>query len=153
MKTIHLTHTIDLPVRADRAWALIADYPRDPEWRTGVLSMTASPDGEARVGTVTVEELRFGGTTYRNVGEIVAVERGRSLRWRTTEGADADGSRAVEARADGTCRVTLELNVRPTGLERVLSPVLAVMLARNLRQDLARLRALLERDLADAAAA
>lgn len=140
MKTIHIARSTNLPVTADVAWALIADYQRDPEWRTGVLSMTAEPAGPVGVGTITVEELRFGGKSYRNVGEIVAVEPGRTIEWRTIDGADANGRRSVTPSADGTCTVTLELDVRPTGIERLLSPILARMLDRNVRHDLDRLR-------------
>jgi uncharacterized membrane protein len=146
MKQISLSHSVDLPVTPGAAWAVIADYARDPEWRTGVISMTAKPSGAVDVGTVTVEELRFGGKSYSNVGEVVAVETGRMLEWRTTDGADADGRRSVTPRSDGGCRVTLELNVRPTGIERLLAPILTRMLARNLRSDLARLGKTLEGD-------
>jgi hypothetical protein len=140
VKTIHISHSIDLPVAAHDVWNLIADYSRDPEWRTGVQSMTAEPPGLVDVGTVTVELLRFGGKTYRNVGEIVAVDVGRTIRWQTTDGADADGRRTITPHADGTCRLTLELNVRPAGTERLLTPVLTRLLARNLRRDLEHLR-------------
>lgn len=146
MKQIHLTHSVDLSVAPDAAWTVIADYPRDPEWRTGVLSMSAEPSGAVDVGTVTVEQLRFGGKTYCNIGEVVAVETGRTIEWRTTDGVDADGRRSVTPRPDGGCRVTLELNVRPTGVERLLAPILTRMLARNLRNDLTRLRQTLEGD-------
>lgn len=140
MNEIRISETIDLPCRADVAWAIVADYPRDPEWRTGVLTMTAEPPGALRVGTVTVEELRLGGRTYRNVGEVTAVEHGRSLSWRTTDGAHAWGARTVEPLPDGGCRATLELNVRPgNAVERVLRPMFHRMLRRNLRRDLAQL--------------
>jgi uncharacterized membrane protein len=138
-RATRVTHSIDLPVRAEEAWAVIADYPRDTEWRTGVRSMSAEPPGPVAVGTVTVEHLRFGGRTYRNVARVVGVEPGRSIDWCTTDGADARGRRAVAPLTDASCRVTLELDVRPAGVERLLTPILARMLARNLRNDLTRL--------------
>ncbi len=105
----------------------------DPEWRTGVLSMVATPHGAVEVGTRTVEQLRLAGKTWRNDGEVLAVDPGRSFRWRTTEGADAHG---------GRCVVRMELHVEPHGAERLMAPLLRRMLDRNLRGDLERLRAL-----------
>jgi hypothetical protein len=123
-------------------WALIAAYERDPEWRTGVTSMTPDQPGPLAPGSTTVEVMRFGGRTYRNVGEILEVLPGRSVAWRTTAGAEASGRRSVEPGADGSCDVTLELTVRPHGIERLLAPVLSRMLARNLDRDLANLERL-----------
>jgi uncharacterized membrane protein len=143
-KTIRIAHAIDVSASPEAAWAVVADYSRDTEWRTGVRSMTVEPPGSLEEGAVTIEELRFAGKTYRNVGEITALEPGRELRWRTTQGADADGRRRVTARADGRCRISLELTVRPTGADRLFAPVLARMLARNVRRDLERLRQLVE---------
>ena len=143
MSEIRINASIDVAAPAEVVWSLLSDYPRDSEWRTGVLSMTAEPPGPVDVGTVTVEELRLGGQTYRNVGEVIAVDPGRALTWRTTDGADADGRRTVEPLPFGGCRVTLELRVRPTNaIEHLLRPVFARMLRRNLGHDLHRLAAL-----------
>jgi uncharacterized membrane protein len=141
--TIDLSSTIDVDASPDAVWAILADYRRDPGWRTGVVSMTASTPGTAVDGTRTEEVLRFGGRTLRNDGVVTAVEPGRRLEWRTTAGADAAGSRLVEDLGGGRSRVTLELWVTPHGWERLAAPVLGRLLAANLRRDLARLRGLL----------
>jgi uncharacterized protein YndB with AHSA1/START domain len=138
MTTLTASTTIDAPASA--AWAVVADYGRDPEWRAGVETMAPSPSGPVAVGTTTAEVLHLGGRTYRNGGEVTAVEPGRRFTWRTTSGADADGSRTVRALAEGTCEVTLVLDVRPHGLERLLQPVLIPMLRKGLAADLTRLR-------------
>jgi uncharacterized protein YndB with AHSA1/START domain len=148
MPIIQLTASRELPLPASSVWELLARYDRDSEWRSGVVSMTPSPPGKALTGTRTVEEMRFGGRTYRNVGEVVEVVPGRSITWRTIEGADADGCRMVEALAIDRCRVTLELTVRPAGVERLLSPLLGRMLRRNLHADLVQLEQLVSRETA-----
>ena len=140
MTTITITEelTIDRPV--DQVWAVLGDYRRDPDWRTGVITMTidVSPP---RVGAQTVEQLEFGGRTYRNVGELTEVEP-LAISWRTVEGARAQGSRSVRPGDNGGCVARLELVVTPTGVERVLAPVLGRMLRRTTRADLRRLAAL-----------
>lgn len=143
MPTFRATTTIDRPPA--EVWAVVADYDRDPEWRKGVETMAPSTRGPAVVGTTTDEVLHLGGRTYRNRGEVLAVEPGRRLEWRTVRGADANGSRTVTPTADGRSEVELVLGVRTHGLERLLQPVLAPMLRKGLHQDLARLAALLRR--------
>jgi uncharacterized protein YndB with AHSA1/START domain len=132
--TITSEHAIDAP--ADTVWRVIADYARDPEWRTGVISMVPSPTGTVRVGTTTVEHLRLAGREIRTEGEVTDVVEGRWFSWRTTAGAEARGSRTVEALGPDRCRLRLELTVTPHGVERVLAPVLRRMLQRNLGHDL-----------------
>ncbi len=132
METFTTTIAIDAP--ADRVWAVLADYARDPEWRTGVVEMRAEPAGPAAVGTLTHEVLRLGGRTYRNTGEVRRVVPGERIEWRTVEGADANGCRSVRP-TPGGCEVVLELEVRPRGIDRLFTPVLRPMLAKNLRRD------------------
>lgn len=143
-RALDLEATAELAAPAHEAWAVIADYARDPEWRTGVLEMTPRPAGLARVGTTTAETMQLGGRTYRNDGEVVAADDGVSFAWRTTEGAEAWGSRRVEPVGPDHCRVRLQLHVVPHGAERLLAPILRRMLARNLRADLDRLASLLD---------
>lgn len=137
MLSFTATRTLDVP--ADLAWALIADYSRDPDWRRGVLEMTSQPPGPAVAGAVTSEVLRVAGRTYRNVGLVERVLPGRRLEWRTTSGAVAHGSREVRAVGAGRCAVTLELHVEPRGAERLLTPVFRKILAKGLVDDLGRL--------------
>jgi uncharacterized membrane protein len=139
---ISLTRCVTLDAPAPKAWAIVADYGRDPDWRAGVSTMAPAPPGEVSVGTTTAEVIRFGGRTYRNAGEVTAVDRGRRFSWRTTSGTDADGARTVRVLDDDRCEITLELTVRPRGSERLLRPVLSRMLDRGMAADLSRLAAL-----------
>lgn len=144
MKTITLTELADFHASPQAIWDVIADYRRDPEWRTGVISMVPTPAGCVQVGTTTVEDLRLAGKTWRNVGRVTAVTSGQHFSWQTTDGADAHGSRTVESLGPDRSRARLELTVTPHGVERLMAPLLARMLRRNLRRDLARLGALLD---------
>lgn len=144
MNIIQLIHESEVDAPADLVWGVVTDYRRDPEWRDGVLSMTASPAGPVAVGTTTAEELRVAGKVWHNDGEVTAVEPGRRFEWRTTVGAVADGARSVEAIDERRCRVRLELNVTPTGMNRLLAPVFRRLLDRGLAGDVERLRRLVE---------
>lgn len=142
---IDLTTSVDVDVPAVEAWSVLADYAQDAQWRAGVTSMVPEPAGLVVVGTTTREEMTFGGRALRNDGLVTAVEHGRAFSWRTTEGADADGSRQVVPLGDRRCRITLTLRVRPHGFERLLAPLYRRMLGKGLAADAGRLRVLLER--------
>jgi uncharacterized membrane protein len=115
--------------------------------------MAPRPADLVRPGTTTAEELRFGGRTWHNDGIVTDVDPGTWFGWRTVQGADASGSREVVALGPDRCRVRVRMVVRPSGAERLLRPVLARMLRRNLTADLGRLRTLVEAGPAAAEAA
>jgi uncharacterized membrane protein len=144
VSTIELTRTVTVDAPAASAWALVADYRRDVEWRSGVLSMDPTPADLVKVGTTTTERIRAGGRTYVNDGLVTDLDPDRRFSWRTTSGVDADGRRSIEPLDDGRCTIRLELRVRPSGFDRALTPFLRPMLRNSLRKDLDRLRALLE---------
>jgi hypothetical protein len=129
---------------AEHAWAVLADYGRDPEWRRGVVTMAPEPACPVRVGTTTAEVLGVAGRTYRNGGVVTAVEPGIRFTWTTTSGVVADGSRAVEALSPGRCRVRIEQCVHPRAAQRMLVPLLRVLLRRTLAGDVRRLKTLVE---------
>ena len=106
--------------------------------------MVPTPAGPVTEGTVTDERMRFAGRGYHNLGEVVTVGPGLRFSWRTTRGVDADGTREVIPLDPGHCLVRLETRVRVHGAQRLLAPVFAVLLQRNLTGDGRRLRALAE---------
>lgn len=144
MSDITITQSVEIDRPAADAWAVLSDYRRDVDWRAGVVAMAPDHDGPVRPGTVTTEDLRLAGRVWHNVGEVTAVDPGRRLAWRTTEGADARGARAVEPLTPTRCRVQLDLVATPHGPERLFRPLLARMLRKNLAGDVERLRALVE---------
>ncbi|TYB64734.1 hypothetical protein FXF51_19940 [Nonomuraea sp. PA05] len=140
---IELQEAGEIACPAGRVWAIVADYGRDPHWRNGVETMAPRPEGVVRVGTTTAEVMRFAGRTYRNGGEVVQVEPGRSFAWRTTSGIDAEGGRLVEPLGADRCRFTFHVRVTPRATsEKLLEPVLRWLLRRSVRADIRRLAAL-----------
>jgi uncharacterized protein YndB with AHSA1/START domain len=145
MTTLLSLHTeIVIDRRAQEVWDVLADYRNDHLWRHGVTSMVPTPAGPVRVGTTTDEHMRVAGGRYHNLGLVTAVGPGLRFTWRTTSGADADGSRTVTPTAAHACLVRLELNVRLHGAQRLAAPLFRATLRRNLTGDAGRLRTLVE---------
>lgn len=144
MTTITAQAQVEIDRPAPLVWAIVADYTRDPEWRQGVVRMTPTPAGLVQVGTTTAEAMRFAGRMLHNDGEVLTVDPGNRFTWRTTSGAEASGSRSVEALGDDRCRVHLELVVTPKGLEVLMAPVFRRIIRRTLTRDAADLVRLVE---------
>jgi len=124
-------------------FAFAGDYSNDPLWRTGVLHMEYETDGPPAVGARTREAMRSLGRTAVTVGEITDYSSARTA-FRSLSGpVPCDGSREFVASAAGT-RFTYSLTIRPAGFLRVLEPLLRLVLARQVRTDLRRLKHLLE---------
>lgn len=141
---ITMEAAVDVDAPAAEAWAVLADYARDVEWRRGVRSMVPTPSGTVRTGTTTAETMRAAGRTLHNDGVVTGVEQGRRFTWRTTSGVDADGAREVEPLGPDGCRVRVTQRVRPPGPLGLVPGLLRRSLQRGLEADVARLRALVE---------
>lgn len=137
---ITLTRSLAIAAPADAVWEVLADYRRDPTWRTGVVSMEPDTPGLARPGTRVHEVLRLGGKTNHIDSVVDEIVPGARVAWHTTGGADVDGCRLVEPHGGTGCRVTLTMRIRPHGLERLMAPAYRWILGRNLAGDLGRLR-------------
>ncbi|GAA4553833.1 SRPBCC family protein [Pseudonocardia xishanensis] len=136
--TISFSAEAEAPVPAERAWAVLADYSRDAEWRHQVVSMVSTPPGPAEPGQTTAEVMRFAGRTLHNDGEVVTSGPGLRFTWRTTSGVDAEGAREVVPLGADRCRVVLRTRVHPTGAERYYAPLARFVLRHGLRKDLRR---------------
>lgn len=128
---------IDVPAR--RVWDIVADYARDPEWRSDVTEMRSDRAGLVTAGCRAHEVMKVGARTYRNDAVVERVVDGSFLAWRTTSGLEAEGSRAVRPLNGARCEVVLDLHVAPHGVDRLLAPILRPLIARGLRRDLGNL--------------
>ncbi len=137
---LHAEILIDRP--AEAVWEVLADYGNDVLWRQGVTSMVATPAGTVHAGTTTDEHMKVAGGRYHNLGVVTGVGPGLRFTWRTTSGADADGTRTVTPVGAGQSLVRLELNVRLHGAQRLAAPLFRAMLGRTLTADAGRLRTL-----------
>ena len=106
------------------------------DWKT-------SPPAEvgSRVGFVA----RFLGRTLRYTYEFVESVAGQRLVMRTQEGPfPMETTYTWEATPNNSTRMTLRNRGAPTGLSKVMAPIMKPAMRRANRKDLARLRAILE---------
>lgn len=143
MGTVSFEVTRDVAATPAQVWSVLADYARDREWRAGV-EMRQEPPGMAVAGAITHERLRLLGSEMRVVARLEEVEAGRRLTFCTVESdVPVRGERRVEPRGDGS-RVTMRLEMEPTGLWALFAAPLVSMFRRRFARDLDRLASLVE---------
>ena len=132
---------IDRPVPA--VWAVATDLARTPEWRTTVTSVEPPPElasGERFRATT-----RLLGRRWTWALELTAVDHERRFAYRVVEGfTDLEVAYLLEPKGDG-CRFTMTGTSSSRGVvARAVEPLAARALRRQLDQQLANLRRLVE---------
>lgn len=122
----------------------IANYNNDTLWRRGVVKMTQSPADGTGVGTITYEEMEFLGRRYVTIAQITAFEPNQRLAWASIEATSpVSGWREVAAEGSGT-RFTQVVVADLQGFYRWLAPLMVAMFKKQMSQDMARLKQILE---------
>ncbi|MFL1378857.1 MULTISPECIES: SRPBCC family protein [unclassified Nocardiopsis] len=125
------------------AWDFLRVYANDPRWRSGLDEMTQDPPGPVQNGARVREVLRVLGRTVQSLVEVSDVHD-HGFTWRVTRGAIAEGSRSVVPLDADSCRVDIVKHVTLTGSDRLLTPLLTLVIRRTEHQDLHRAKHLLE---------
>jgi len=136
--------TVHIERQAADVFDYVSDVENNPRWRTAVIETRWLDPGPTKPGRRGEQTSKVLGRRYTVMAEVVDWDPPRHVSWATTAGgADVRTQCRVEADGDG-CTLTLESEGRFTGAWRVLTPVAAVMLRRQSKADIERLRAILE---------
>ena len=135
-------------IQIARPRAEVAAYAADPDnapsWYVNIKSVEWKTPASLRVGARLAFVAHFLGKRIAYTYEIVELVPGERLVMRTAEGPfPMETTYTWEATETGT-RMTLRNRGEPSGFSRLAAPVLAMMMRRANRKDLARLKVLLE---------
>ena len=140
---------VETEIVIDRPRDVVAAYASDPDnvtsWYSNIKSVEWRSARPAAVGSRIAFVARFLGRTLAYVYEIRESVPGERFVMRT-----ADGPFAMETtytwrdEAGGRTRMTLRNRGEPSGFSAVAAPLMARAIRRANRQDLARLKAVLE---------
>jgi carbon monoxide dehydrogenase subunit G len=127
-------------------FAFLADPANLPRWQPAVVEVSADPPGAFAPGSRLTERRTFLGNSVRSTLEVTALEPDRRLDLTTVEGpVRFRVSHRLESSGDGT-RLTLVGEGGPGGALRLAGPLLRRAVNRQARDDLRRLKRLLESD-------
>lgn len=132
-------------------FAFVADQTNAPRWQSGLESVRRVGDAPIGVGTENVFVRQFAGRRIESRNRFTRFEPGRFVEFSVPEGwLTGTASYRVEPLARDGATLTSQMDFRIHGPLKVLSPLLARILARDSRADESRLKTLLESGGADA---
>jgi uncharacterized protein YndB with AHSA1/START domain len=136
---------IEIECPHDEVAAYATDPDNAPRWYVNIKAVEWTTPPPLRVGTRVAFVARFLGRRLAYTYEVVDLVPGSRLVMRTAEGPfPMETTYTWEARGAGRTRMTLRNRGEPRGFSRVVAPVMAAAMTRANRNDLARLKALLE---------
>lgn len=132
-----------------RPRAEVAGYAADPgnapEWYSNIKSVRWETPPPLTVGSRLAFVADFLGRTLEYTYEFTELVPGSSLTMRTAQGPfPMQTTYAWQDAGDGATRMTLRNTGSPAGFSRLAGLVMAPMMRRAMRKDLARLKRLLE---------
>jgi uncharacterized membrane protein len=147
-----IVDSVEISRRPEDVFAYVADPVHHPEWMASVVSVRPLDDGPVAVGSRALAPRRVGPWKVRYVEELVELRPPGTWTNRGTGGipVTAVAKGTVEPLDDGRrSRVTISCDFQGRGIGRLLAPLLARRLAKNLPKDNQKLKDVLERSAGD----
>jgi uncharacterized protein YndB with AHSA1/START domain len=134
--------TINRPV--DEVFAYVTDTSNDPAWHTDILEVRKTSEGP--IGTGTTWHTRFKPSMGVSEGdmEVVAFERSRMEVMRGVVGPMQPTLTYLFEPADGGTRFTRRIQIKVSGIMRVMEPLMRLMSPKGNAGFLANLKRVLE---------
>ena len=142
--TIHVSDSVVIARPAAEVFAFVADHQNLPAWTVGVRTSRRLTTGPPGNGSRYKIEGKLLGRTIRSSYQVTAFDPGRGFDGTMTSPIFGFTERyRFEADHDAT-RVQMTASAEPHGIFRLLAPVMAAGVRRQVRADHRRLKALLE---------
>ena len=142
---ISIESRIEIERPAGEVFAFVADQTNGPKWQAGLAEVRRVTPGPIGVGAEHVFVRRFAGRRIESRNRFTRYEPGRFVEFEIPQGwLTGTASYRVDQIASGGCRLTSRMDFRIRGPLKLVSPLLARLLAHDSRVDEATLTALLE---------
>jgi uncharacterized protein YndB with AHSA1/START domain len=143
MINVEQSIVIDRP--AHEVFAFVADQTNAPRWQRGIRELRRTTHGPIGAGTRHRFVRTLMGRPLEGTNEYTRYEPDNLVVFTATSGGwPLEASYAVVPVADGRARLIARIELHPTGPFRLLEPLLAATLRRDVRTNLPSLKTLLE---------
>jgi uncharacterized protein YndB with AHSA1/START domain len=142
---LHAEHTVTISRPQREVFDYLADGMNDREWRAGVLEVSRTSAADGQGATYRQVMAGPGGRPIDGDYEITVFDPPQRMEFQVTAGpARPAGVFELSQTAEGSTRVRFTLDLEPSGAMKLMTP----MIARELRREVAQLdnlKAILER--------
>ena len=136
--------SVEIAKPLDEVWEYLIDPENVPEWQASALSSHQISDGKMRVGTHLQDERRVLGRRARSEVEVTEFEPQRLFTLHGISGPVRFTVRHRLEERDGHTRVQVEAEADPSGIGRLMRPVVEHAASHEIRKDFERLKEKLE---------
>ena len=133
-----ISHESHLPIArpASEVLAFVADMTNAPRWQTGLREVRRLTPGPLQVGTEHEFVRRFAGREVASRNRFIAFDPGRYVAFEFPQGSiTSQGSYRVVPDGHGGCVLTSRVELNVTGVMRLVQPLLARVLRRDVHRD------------------
>lgn len=143
---MRLAATIVVDRPAEEVFNYVMDIPNDAHWRTstGVVEAAYTSDPPLGVGTTGFDRISANGRDMIAEWRTIEYEPGRLARWEFVSGPLRGFGGYICEPVGGSTKFTLEANLKPTGPLRLVGPILGLIVRRQVRADVQKLKSILE---------
>ena len=140
-----ISGTVVIARKPEDVFAYLDDLKARPNWQDDVRSTTVLTEGPTRVGTEVEETRQMGSRTLTVRWRVTAHEPPRRSTFETYQSTmmKPSGVISVEPSGDGS-RVTFEMEPNPMGMAKLMMPMIAGRIRKNVATDLDHLKRNLE---------
>ena len=138
---MHFTFEVPIAAPREAVFDYLADPVHRPDWQRSIRTFELAPQGAPRVGVRWRESVR-GGITFDM--EISAYERPRLWAEKIRSRAFSGTVTLTFADEGAGTRLSVEVDVTSHGLWKLVDPIGAIGLRREMRRDLGRVASLLD---------
>jgi uncharacterized membrane protein len=136
--------SVEIARSPDAVFAYIADFPRQPEWQEGLVSVSVETEGPIGVGTRVVHRRKLGPQTVATTSEITAYDPPQAVSFRGIDGPiRAEGSQRIEPAGERS-RVLFEMELRGHGFGKLMLPIARKQAERQVAASHEKLKQILE---------
>jgi hypothetical protein len=122
-----------------------AEWSNNPKWQLGMQSCMWTSEPPIRVGSTYDQHATFMGRPIVSSFEVIEFQAGSKIRIKTTKSTlPLDITRQVSPGNDGGSTLNATIRGKPAGVARLLNPLMARLVRRNILRDYDRLKALLD---------
>lgn len=139
-----ITEQIDIGRERDEVFVFLTEPSNRPRWDASVLSEELLTPAPVKAGSAIRTRMSVMGRLITFDWRVTAFQVPRAMAATSTSGTMPTSLRFTFAESDDGCRVTATIEGDPSGMLRLVEPIVAQAASSTLRAGLARARELLE---------
>lgn len=132
---MRVEHSVIIHQTRDVIFGYVSDGRNIPSWKKGLIEVRRITPGPAGVGTIDVHVSEFMGRRDEVKHEITAFEENHLVEFRTVSGPFPSTGRFIFVDNEKGTRVTVISEAEPSGIYRLLAPIMVWIAKRQLKRD------------------